>query len=72
MRIDAGPHQSLDLNTVAADLNKRNWKGVLSTTDDFIVYLYQFGNNAGAVEYTNRLTAEISTAAAGATKARRG
>ena len=26
------------LNTIAADLNKRSWKGVLSTTDDFIVY----------------------------------
>ena len=26
------------LNTIAADLNKRNWKGILATTDDFIVY----------------------------------
>jgi hypothetical protein len=26
------------LNTVAADLNKRNWKGILNTTDDFVVF----------------------------------
>ena len=26
------------LNDVAADLNRRSWKGVLRTTDDFVVY----------------------------------
>lgn len=47
---------------------QRQW--MRTGDDDFVVYLYQFGNNAGAVEYTNRLTAEISTAAAGATTER--
>lgn len=35
--------------------------------DDFFVYLYQFGTNAGAVEYTNRLTTEATTATTGVT-----
>jgi hypothetical protein len=26
------------LNEVAAELNKRSWKGFLPTTDDFVVY----------------------------------
>jgi hypothetical protein len=44
---------------------QRQWSR--STDDDFVVYLYQFGNNAGAVEYTNRLTTEATTATAGVT-----
>ena len=35
--------------------------------DDFIVYLYQFGDNAGAVEYTNRLATVAGTPPAGVT-----
>jgi hypothetical protein len=38
-----------------------------SEDDSFVVYLYQFGDNAGAVEYTNRLTADATTAPAGVT-----
>ena len=44
---------------------QRQW--MRTGDDDFAVYLYQFGNNAGAVEYTNRLTAEATTAPAGVT-----
>ena len=35
-----------------------------SESDDFVVYLYQFADHAGAVEYTNRLAADATTAAA--------
>jgi hypothetical protein len=38
-----------------------------SASDDFVVYLYQFGDNAGAVEYTNRLTASATTPTSGVT-----
>jgi hypothetical protein len=38
-----------------------------STSDDFVIYLYQFGNNAGAVEYTNRLTADATAPTSGVT-----
>jgi hypothetical protein len=38
-----------------------------SADDDFVVYLYQFGDNAGAAEYTNRLTTVATTAPAGVT-----
>ena len=38
--------------------------------DDFTVYLYQFGNNAGAVEYTNRLATVATSATAGVTMER--
>lgn len=38
-----------------------------SETDDFVVYLYQFADNAGAVEYTNRLSADATTATSGVT-----
>jgi hypothetical protein len=44
---------------------QRMWRR--SADDDFAVYLYQFGNNAGAVEYTNRLTTEATTAPSGVT-----
>jgi hypothetical protein len=44
---------------------QRQW--MRTAGDDFVVYLYQFGNNAGAVEYTNRLTAEATTSTAGVT-----
>jgi hypothetical protein len=32
-----------------------------SKSEDFAIYLYQFGNPAGATEYTNRLTADATT-----------
>ena len=32
-----------------------------SGSDGFVIYLYQFGNPAGAAEYTNRLTADATT-----------
>jgi hypothetical protein len=38
--------------------------------DDFIVYLYQFGDNAGAVEYTNRLATVATTPHEGVTAER--
>ncbi|MGH9008748.1 MAG: hypothetical protein ACRDYF_02760 [Acidimicrobiia bacterium] len=38
-----------------------------SADDDFVVYLYQFGDNAGAVEYTNRLMTEATTGSSGVT-----
>jgi hypothetical protein len=38
-----------------------------SQSDDFVIYLYQFGTNAGAVEYTNRLTADAGTPNSGLT-----
>ncbi len=44
---------------------QRQW--MRTGDDDFAVYLYQFGSNAGAVEYTNRLTADATTAPAGVT-----
>jgi hypothetical protein len=44
---------------------QRQW--MRTAGDDFVVYLYQFGNNAGAVEYTNRLTTEATTATPGMT-----
>ena len=33
-----------------------------SESDDFVIYLYQFGDSAGAAEYTNRLTTDATTA----------
>lgn len=36
-----------------------------SDSDDFVVYLYQFGSHDGAVEYTNRLTANATTSTSG-------
>lgn len=47
---------------------QRQWSR--SADDDFVVYLYQFGDNAGALEYTNRLTIEATTATAGVTVGR--
>lgn len=44
---------------------QRQW--MRSAGDDFVVYLYQFANNAGAVEYTNRLKTEATMAADGVT-----
>jgi hypothetical protein len=44
---------------------QRQW--MRTAGDDFVVYLYQFANNAGAVEYTNRFTAEATTPIAGVT-----
>jgi hypothetical protein len=41
-----------------------------SADDDFIVYLYQFGDNAGALEYTNRLAAVATAPPAGVTMER--
>jgi hypothetical protein len=41
-----------------------------SEDDDFTVYLYQFGSNAGALEYTNRLATEAATAPPGVTIAK--
>jgi hypothetical protein len=38
-----------------------------SETDEFVVYLYQFADNAGALEYTNRLTADATTPESGVT-----
>ena len=38
-----------------------------SESDDFVVYLYQFADHSGAVEYTNRLAADATTAAPGVT-----
>jgi hypothetical protein len=38
-----------------------------SETDDFVVYLYQFADNAGAIEYTNRLTADSTKPTPGVT-----
>ncbi len=38
-----------------------------SESDDFVVYLYQFADHAGAVEYTNRLAADATTAASDVT-----
>jgi hypothetical protein len=38
-----------------------------SETDDFVVYLYQFADHAGAVEYTNRLTADATAPTPGVT-----
>jgi hypothetical protein len=35
--------------------------------DDFVVYLYQFADSAGAAEYTARLTADASTPSSGLT-----
>ena len=32
-----------------------------SESDDFVIYLYQFANPAGAAEYTKRLTADATT-----------
>jgi len=32
-----------------------------SESDDFIIYLYQFGDSAGAAEYTNRLATDAAT-----------
>ena len=32
-----------------------------SESDDFIIYLYQFGDSAGAAQYTKRLTTEATT-----------
>jgi hypothetical protein len=47
---------------------QRQW--MRSAEDDFVVYLYQFGNNAGAVEYTNRLVTVATTPAEGVTMKR--
>jgi hypothetical protein len=38
-----------------------------SETDDFIVYLYQFADHTGALEYTNRLAADAATQTSGVT-----
>ena len=38
-----------------------------SGDDDFVVYLYQFADNAGALEYTARLTADATTPTSGVT-----
>jgi len=38
-----------------------------SETDDFVVYLYQFADTAGAVEYTNRLSTDATTPTSGVT-----
>lgn len=38
-----------------------------SETDDFVVYLYQFADHAGALEYTNRLSADATTQTSGVT-----
>jgi hypothetical protein len=40
-----------------------------STSDDFVIYLYQFGNPAGAAEYTKRLTADATAPTADVTLA---
>jgi hypothetical protein len=32
-----------------------------SESDDFVIYLYQFGDSAGAAEYNKRLTADATT-----------
>ena len=44
---------------------QRQW--MRTAGDDFVVYLYQFANDAGALEYTNRLTIEATTPTAGVT-----
>ena len=44
---------------------QRQWSR--SDTDEILVYVYQFGDNAGATEYTNRLTADATAAAPGVT-----
>ena len=44
---------------------QRKWSR--SETDDFIVYLYQFADHAGAAEYTNRLAADATNGTAGVT-----
>jgi hypothetical protein len=38
-----------------------------SEKDDIVIYLYQFADNAGATEYTNRLTTSATTPASGVT-----
>jgi len=38
-----------------------------SDTDEILVYVYQFGDTAGAAEYTNRLTADATSADPGVT-----
>lgn len=44
---------------------QRQW--MRSPGDDFVVYLYQFGTNPGAAEYTDRLKTEATMAAPGVT-----
>lgn len=44
---------------------QRQW--MRAPGDDFIVYLYQFGTNAGAAEYTERLKTEATMTAEGVT-----
>jgi hypothetical protein len=39
-----------------------------SETDDFVIYLYQFADHAGAVEYTSRLTADATAPTPGVTR----
>jgi hypothetical protein len=38
-----------------------------SASDDFVIYVYQFGNPAGAAEYTKRLTADATAPTADVT-----
>jgi hypothetical protein len=38
-----------------------------SEDDDFVVYVYQFGNTAGALEYTNRMATDAAAAPSGVT-----
>jgi hypothetical protein len=38
-----------------------------SERDEIVAYVYQFADNAGAVEYTNRLSADASTPTSGVT-----
>jgi hypothetical protein len=70
---DTGPS---DLEKAARDDGGEDARDVLTRTrfvrgyqrmwsraedDDFVVYLYQFADNAGAAEYTARLTADATT-----------
>lgn len=64
---DDGGNDAQDFLTRTGFLRGYQRQWMRSTGDDFVVYLYQFASNAGAVEYTNRLTTEATTATAGVT-----
>ena len=64
---DDGGNDAQDFLTRTGFLRGYQRQWMRTAGDDFVVYLYQFANNAGAVEYTNRLTAEATTPTAGMT-----
>jgi hypothetical protein len=64
---DDGGNDAQDFLTRTGFLRgyQRMWSR--SDSDDFVIYLYQFGNQAGAVEYTNRLKTDATTPTSGVT-----